>query len=171
MRDQDQRIQNLSKSSFTVSWHFIAPLWLSVRDIFCGEDYKSIQVKGKTVFLADIPTTYSAIMDKARSLFEWLTRGIETKLHFPPSSLVDDLDASTPSYSFLDTLILEEYHFRSITHLLEDRKYAIKIDENGEVQWSKVAITDWVKKAQELNECLLFLLHLGSGQPARGTES
>ena len=25
-------------------------------------------------------------------------------------------------------------------------------------------------KAQELNECPLFLLHLGSGQPARGTE-
>ena len=132
-------------------------------------EHKSIAVKGETICLADIPKVYSAVMDRAKSLFEQMTQGIDTSLTFPYSSLVDDLNDSTPGYSFLKTPILEQYRFKLISHLVQDPKYVLRMVD-GNIVWNKVSTGDWMRKAQELNACLLFLIHLGSGQPARGTE-
>jgi hypothetical protein len=132
-------------------------------------EHRVISVKGKSVDLADIPRAYSAVMERAKSLFEWLTSGINTGLDFPYKSIGDDLENKAPSYSFLSTPILEQSRFLSITHLLQNPKYVVSV-EGREVEWSKVAVGQWMKKAEELNHCLLFLIHIGSGQPARGTE-
>jgi hypothetical protein len=141
--------------------HLPSTLW--------DDKHRIIAVKGKSVDLADIPRAYSAVMDRAKSLFGWLTTGIDAELEFPYKSIGDDLENKAPSYSFLSTPILQRSRFLSITHLLQNPKYVISI-EGREVEWSKVAVGEWMKKAQELNSCLLLLLHIGSGQPARGSE-
>src|SRR5260370_37526898 len=46
----------------------------------------------------------------------------------------------------------------------------VSLSEGGDVEWNKREIGNWMKKAQQLNASLLFLLHIGSGQPACGTE-
>jgi len=53
--------------------------------------------------------------------------------------------------------------------LVQNPKYVLRVAD-GNVEWNRVTAGEWMKKAQELNACLLFLIHLGSGQPARGTE-
>jgi len=132
-------------------------------------EHKSIDVRGETIHLAKIPTLYSKVLDEAKSLFKWLTEGIETALTFPYSNIVDDLNDGTPDYSFLKTPFLEPYCFRLISHLIQSPRFVLRVVD-GKVEWNKVAAREWMRKAQELNGCLLFLIHLGSGQPARGTE-
>ena len=132
-------------------------------------EHKSIDVRGETIHLADIPTAYSKVLDQAKSLFKWLTEGIETALTFPYSDIVDDLNNSTPNYSFLQTPLLKEYRFRLISHLVQSPRFVLRVVD-GDIEWNKVAAREWMRKAQELNGCLLFLIHVGSGQPARGTE-
>ncbi len=137
--------------------------------IIWNPDHKEISIRGETIKLADIPKAYNDVMDRAKFLFESMTQGIDTSLTFPYSSLVDDLNESTPGYSFLKTPILEQYRFKLFSHLVQDPKYALRVvGEN--VVWNKVSTGEWMEMAQELNACLLFLIHLGSGQPARGTE-
>ena len=82
---------------------------------------------------------------------------------------MDDLNDGTPDHSFLKTPFLEPYCFRLISHLIQSPRFVLRVVD-GEVEWNKVAAREWMRKAQELNGCLLFLIHLGSGQPARGTE-
>ena len=132
-------------------------------------EYRSIAVKGETIFLADIPKVYSSVFDTAMSLFTSLTEGIETALTFPYSNVVDNLNDATPDHSFLKTPFLETYRFRLIRHLVHTPKFVLRVVD-GTVEWNKVVAKEWMRKAQELNACLLFLIHLGSGQPARGTE-
>ena len=157
-------IQSLDKYCTTVAYserHLPVVVW--------DPECRSIQVRGETIFLDDIPRAYDAVMEQAKSLLQWLTQGIETALTFPYSNLVDDLNDTTPGYSFLKTPFLEEYRFRLISHLVQNPKYVLRVAD-GNVEWNRVTAGEWMKKAQELNACLLFLIHLGSGQPARGTE-
>ncbi len=157
-------IQSLDKYCTTVALnerHLPLVVW--------DPEHKEIAIRGRTIPLAKIPIAYNEVMDQAQSLFQWLTQGIETALTFPYSNIVDDLNDSTPGHSFLKTQFLEQYRFRSITNLLQNPNYVLGVAE-GNVEWNRVTTGEWMKKAQELNACLLFLIHLGSGQPARGTE-
>ncbi|KAF8318855.1 uncharacterized protein EI90DRAFT_3132944 [Cantharellus anzutake] len=119
-------------------------------------------VKGKTVILADIP---KKVMAEATSLLESLTQGADTQID--DNSSKDDLENRMPGYSFLTNT--RDNHFALITRFLSDRQYALG-QERGEVKWNAVLTGDWMRKVQELNMCLIFLIHLGSGQPAWGTE-
>lgn len=157
-------IQSLDQYCSTVAYnerHLPVVVW--------DPEHKSIAVKGETIFLADIPKAYNSVLNQAKSLFKWLTEGIETALTFPYSNIVDNLNEAAPGYSFLKTPFLEEYRFRLITYLVQNPKFVVRVVD-GKVEWNKVAVREWMRKAQELNACLLFLIHLGSGQPARGTE-
>ncbi len=139
--------------------------------IVWSPDHKSIDVHvhGKRISLAAIPKAYRQVKKTANRLFRLLTRGIETALEIPYHEIVDNLTDTTPNYSFLHFPPLETYRFRSILMLMKKPEYVVKY-EGTDVIWRKPKIEAWMKKAQELNECPLFLLHLGSGQPARGTE-
>ncbi len=130
-------------------------------------EHKSIDVR-ESIHLADIPTLYSKVLDQAKSLFKWLTEGIETALTFPYSNIVDDLNDATPDYSFLKIpfLFLEPYCFTLISYLIQSPRSVLRIAD-GDAEWNKVIAREWIRKAQELNGCLLFLIHLGSAKGQR----
>jgi len=136
-----------------------------------GPEHKTIAVRGHTIHLSHIPKMYDAVLKEAQSLFDSLTERVNTTIPFPYTDIVDDLNNSNPNYSFLDqhNIQLQELRFRGFSAMKSSR-WRVGVSDGGEIQWNKKEITGWMQRAHKLNQLLLFLLHIGSGQPARGTE-
>ncbi|KAF9508359.1 hypothetical protein BS47DRAFT_1302932, partial [Hydnum rufescens UP504] len=75
-----------------------------------------------------------------------------------------------PGYCFASSHNQNIQSLRYLSLLAKDNAEWVYTRRGGKVEWKHVKVTLWMSKAQELNELLLVLMHMGGGQPARGKE-
>ena len=132
--------------------------------------HQSFSIKGHTIFLSKIADMYSTLLERAEKLITELTEGTSTALP-AHKDIVDDMTEDSPGYCFaashnrnLDSLCFKDLLAKSNAEWVHMHR------PGGEVEWKHVKIVVWMQKAQELNELILVLMHMGGGQPARGQE-
>jgi hypothetical protein len=113
---------------------------------------------------------YTAMVSHVEDLLAELTQGIKTTLP-AYKDIVDDMTESQPGYCFASHHNKNIESLRFLDLMAKDKAgWAYSHGEGGEVVWKHVKMTLWMSKAQQLNELLLVLMHIGGGQPARGQE-
>jgi hypothetical protein len=127
-------------------------------------------IKGQTIALSKLGDMYNAMIGHMEKLLDNLTQGIHTRLP-AYKDIVDDMTESKPGYCFASNHNSNIKSCRFLDLLAKEKAGWIHSHgEGGEMVWKHVKLTGWMSKAQELNELLLVLMHMGGGQPARGQE-
>lgn len=126
-------------------------------------------VNGKSIPLDAPPKLYAGLVSEGRELFSELTAGHSTDLPFVLSDLQDNKLKDAPDYGFLNSTNedLQSVRMRNIQWLMSTGYLSVR---NGQKVWDKVKMAKWFKKAHQLNQIIMVLMHIGGGQPARGQE-
>jgi hypothetical protein len=112
---------------------------------------------------------YTTMLERAKELIADLTQGINTTLP-AHKDIVDDMTEDRPGYCFASSHNRNIDSLRFLNILAKDNAEWVQSRGGGQVVWKHVKAVLWMSKAQELNELLLVLMHMGGGQPARGQE-
>jgi len=140
---------------------------------------------GKTIIYKDVQFTMDQLQDlvateiKAATciLERDLCFGMEGVPRYEPSQLVDNWDASSPGQSFLTDARNEPYIsdgkswiFDQLRLYPELMELLYKTDNASSWQLSSLAMAEYENAIQRFLECMLALVHVASGQPARRPE-
>jgi hypothetical protein len=134
-----------------------------------NDDNKSMMVKGQCIQLGDVPTLYNGILRLIEEKIQWLSQGVELQVPFHEcSEITDDLHNRIPNYSFLSDPRITSVRCDLLVALGKPEWFVTNPD--GGIEWNRLMLAEWMDVAHELNTLFLVAIHLGGGQPARGTE-
>lgn len=91
-------------------------------------------------------------------------------------ALKDDFSINTPGWSFLQDprnhqlLSKENWLLHRVCDTAKLRNRFLYVDDDGQPQWHTKQVTEYLYLVTEFLSCILLLVHLTSGQPARGIE-
>ncbi|KAF8328722.1 uncharacterized protein EI90DRAFT_3125858 [Cantharellus anzutake] len=137
--------------------------------VMWNDDNKSMMVKGQRIQLGDVPTLYNGILGLIKEKIQWLSQGVELQMPFQEcSGITDDLHNRIPNYSFLSDPCIMSVR-RDLLIALGKPKWFVTNPDGG-IEWNQLMLSKWMDMAQEINTLFLVAIHLGGGQPARGTE-
>jgi hypothetical protein len=137
--------------------------------VIWNNDNSSLTVKGQCIQLGDIPTLYHGILGRIKEKIQWLSQGAELQVPFHHySEITDDLHNRIPNYGFLSHPCIVSVRRNLLISLGKPGWFVTNPD--GGIEWNRSMLANWMEVAQELNMLFLVAMHLGGGQPARGTE-
>ncbi|KAF9518849.1 hypothetical protein BS47DRAFT_1358509 [Hydnum rufescens UP504] len=155
-----ESIQSLDQYSTTVAYsekHLPVFQW--------DAKHQSFSIKGHTVSLSKIGDMYTTLLGRMEMLLNELTEGIQTNVP-AHKDIVDDMTEDTPGYCFASSHNGNIDSLRYLNLLAKDNtQWVYNYGTGGTVVWKAVKVAVWMSKAQELNELLLILMHIGGGQP------
>ncbi len=133
-------------------------------------DHQSMTIRGRPIKLGDIPTFYGSILENIKGIMSYLAQGISLTLPFAYSEIIDDLQNRTPHYSFLgsDNPKIAGIRYQVLAEFRTLEWFVAK--PGGGFEWNHSHLSLWMEGALELNKLFLMAIHIGGGQPARGTE-
>jgi len=146
----------------------------SLGNLVWSPDEKWFAISGNCFDLDLFAKMYEKRLGEALERFQDLTRGFDTSDLPTLTTLHDDTSDYTANTSFLsaNATILDPMRRRHIAHVANNLAYEwiTRVDDDNTVHWNLQRVRDWMRDASELCVLLLFLLHIGGGQPARGPE-
>ena len=133
-------------------------------------DRQSMTVRGRSIKLENIATFYRGLLENIKGIMSHLAQGTSLSIPIPFSGIVDDLQNRTPHYSFLgfDNPKIAEMRYRVLASFRTSEWFVAKPE--GGFEWNRSHLSSWMEGASELNRLFLMAIHIGGGQPARGTE-
>lgn len=157
--------------------HYCAAVALNERHLptfVWNDDHTAFDFKGQTMQLDSIAVMYAGLMDEAEALFTELTEGLDTTTPIIYKDIVDYMDQDDPEYSFLGSHNhqVNDLKLAGIQSMLQQSE-KWQVPGSGEDErpvWNQKEMKEWMLKAQNLNQMLMVLMHIGGGMPARGTE-
>jgi hypothetical protein len=101
---------------------------------------------------------YSKVFAEAKQDLDWLMKGADPTLPLL-EEIVDSMGCRDPEYSFLGShnAGMQSLRTRVLTRLATEAGYVIGIREEG-LEWNTLKMNSYMKRAQELNRKLMFLM-------------
>lgn len=140
---------------------------------------ETLSFDGHPVSVAAYRQMYQKLLQKTKNiLFEEVLLGLEIPDMLPESGhIYDDLSNTEPGYSFItDTRNKFFQHQKFLLNAMihpetSVNRFILQSHSNSHgVMWNAGGVHRWEKSVERCLGCLFLLLHLGYGQPARGTE-
>ena len=148
----------------------IANTSFNIPVIIHGDDYEDLTIRGRNLHFNDVRGAARNALSKCRELLGQLTFGME--LPFDLNNIVDDMSCRTPGYSLGLGTTVEERKKSSralLVVLLSNPEIRSRfLDEEN--NWNREEMSLYLNLYSEYIDSLFLLIHLTSGQPARGTE-
>jgi len=127
--------------------------------------FKGTQVKVKNL-VAGVQSMFEALTRKMHDL-----SGGKPIKHSIPSEHVDDLSSTGRGKSWTQAAYTEPRdHALMHSMVLQDLWNLSSVDDNGHLVWNKIACRDFMRKAADIVDLIITLVHIGSGPPLRGEE-
>lgn len=134
-----------------------------------NEDMTSVTYHDQTLDLSQLRIGLQNACTRMEELLEelYMGHGIQVDI---PKDLVDDMSNDEFGYSYVNKIIsVPPNHL--LKAIVEDKQTQMAyVDKDDQTKINPAIAHGWMVKAAELNSHLSFLLHLTSGQVARGTE-
>lgn len=140
---------------------------------------ESLSFDGHPVIMEDFRNLYRRLLEETTTLlFDKILLGLDIPELFPKGAQIyDNLSDTTPGYSFIND---PRNTFAQHRHFLLKAMVNFKVSGDRFVfpghcnqdgpMWNMSGLLSWEKDVEKCLGCLFLLLHLGYGQPARGTE-
>jgi len=91
--------------------------------------------------------------------------------HSVPSEHVDDLSSTGRGKAWIQAAYTEPRdHALMHSMVVQDLWNLSSVNNKGHLVWNKVACRDFMRKAAEIVDLIITLVHIGSGPPLRGEE-
>ena len=138
-------------------------------------EYTSLAIHGKKVELDQLRSLCKKLMKDVKKKFNSeIKMGLQgiKDLNWKKFEPEDDLSNLKDGYNFA-TSGLKNKEMDLIEEFIKNentKSFLTKRIINGRILWKKENCFKWLKRCKELLEMVAVLVHLLSGQPARGTE-
>jgi bloom syndrome protein len=156
----------MSRVATSIAWNDEEGLPTVVWD----DDHGSMTIRQHRVQLSDVPIMYEAILSGIQTALEDLAGGVDLTIPFPSHKIADDTQNLTPEYNFVgtDNTKLQALQYRVLKSFSGPEWFVAK--PGGGVEWKRARVATWMQRAEVLNQLFMVAIHIGGGQPARGTE-
>ena len=136
-----------------------------------NEEEDTAYIDGHRVPINKIGELSERILSRIKLLIEEMAEGAKIAYPYHPNDIVDSATESKPGYSFMSSQNsqMEEAGVRVLTRLLSQPGWRIRGPE-GTMVWNRTKMLAFMAKGRELNQLIMLAMHLGGGQPSRGTE-
>ena len=144
-----------------------------------GSNYTAIALPdGCIVSTHSLSNSYRHYMEKLKTKLKFLLMGYPwKKLPTLQDVHVDDINCNDTGYSFLNdaqNVKLINVKKELVKHLSSAegcKEQFVRSTATGDGNmWKEIGISQWMRTCSTVVEIILFLIHLSSGQPARGVE-
>lgn len=128
-----------------------------------------VQFNGSQVEIKELVAGVRSMHESLKEKMYALTGGEPVK-YIIPTDHVDDLSSTGRGKSWLQAAYTEPREHALMRSMVAHNKWNLSFVEDGSLTWNKTACRDFMRKAAEIVDLIITLVHIGSGPPLRGEE-
>ena len=145
-----------------------------------NNNFKTLCIDNKVVEISDLKKLYWKGYNKVKAMIQFGGLKVDNVINILElvnvDILYDDLPNTKVGYAFYNNTSNNIYNrstlLKYIVSTEETREYFTTVDKKDSTKtvWIEESMRQWLNQAQHILELLLLLIHVSSGQPARGSE-
>jgi hypothetical protein len=160
--DDIRQLQHIASNLVYNQTHAPTTIWSPSMDTV---QFKRVQVKIKSL-VSGVQSMFDTLKEK---MYDF--SGGRPVKHTIPQDHVDDLSSTQRGKSWLQAAYTEPRDQALMREMVfQDRWTLSSVDDDGTLRWNMTACGDFMRKAADIVDLIITLVHVGSGPPLRGEE-
>lgn len=134
-----------------------------------NQDMSIMQHQGYQVIISDLTRGVQKMLDDLQKKMYDLSGGEPVEFTIPDNH-VDDLSSLGRGRSWMDSCHTTPRNHALMESMAKKDLWNLSDSIDGEYLWNEIACLDFIRKAGDIVDLIITLVHLGSGPPLRGEE-